>query len=372
MTEILRASLQAAVAPDKAEISQVKHLSSYNWIEAPTPTIVVPGAPARWRPREGANRVSKDSGLQYIAQNAARHPENPLEPLFRSLYAENPLFNLTDVDVITDRNNIRKLLAFASPEPNKKDVENFTIDVEIVKDTTIFCRAETATVRVIGPHEFRGHGHEFEKAYTVYAVPKSTGHHRVISYRFCGLKFIVRHETDGYVENLAKDDSGDDDVLRMMQDLALSSRPKTTTDYTPIGGSKLRIGKGGQTVPLRSTLEIKTRTLRKPLPLSEVAAQLWASQTPNLVRAYHDRGTFQKPQVENVAARIRQWEADNEPGLRKLAWLIRRITALAKECGGKARVKYDANADKLVVSQDDGRRDMLPHDLYAKWNSGAA
>ncbi|PMB65617.1 hypothetical protein BM221_008978 [Beauveria bassiana] len=283
MTEILRASLQAAVAPDKAEISQVKHLSSYNWIEAPTPTIVVPGAPARWRPREGAHRVSKDSGLQHIAQNAARHPKNPL-----SLYFDH-------FGVITDQNDIRKLLAFASPEPNKKDVENFTIDVEIVKDTTIFCRAETATVRVIDLHEFRGHGHEFEKAYTVYAVPKSTGHHRVISYRFCGLKFIVRHETDGYVENLAKDDSGDDDVLRMMQDLALSSCPKTTTDYTPIGGSKLRIGKGGQTVPLRSTLDIKTRTLWKPLPLSEVAAQLWASQTTNLVRAYHDRGTFRKP-----------------------------------------------------------------------------
>lgn len=30
----------------------------------------------------------------------------------------------------------------------------------------MFCRAETETVRYVGPAEFAGFGHEFEKAYT--------------------------------------------------------------------------------------------------------------------------------------------------------------------------------------------------------------
>ena len=75
------------------------------------------------------------------------------------------------------------------------------IDIEIMKNTAIFCRTETKTLEYIGPQEFRGFGHEFEKAYTIAQVCGSTGHHRIISYRFGDLKFIVRHETDGYVNN---------------------------------------------------------------------------------------------------------------------------------------------------------------------------
>jgi hypothetical protein len=44
-----------------------------------------------------------------------------------------------------------------------------------------------------------GFGHEFEKACTTSKIDGSTGHHRVISYQFSDLKFILRYETDGYV-----------------------------------------------------------------------------------------------------------------------------------------------------------------------------
>ncbi len=171
MAEISRAELQAAVDPAKATITDVKHMSSYNWIEAATPTIVVPGTPARWTALEGPRQIARDSGHIYIAQNAARHPESPLEPLFRSLYAENDSFDVRSADVITDRNNIRKLLSLVSPEFDIKKAEAFTIKVEVVQDTTtILCRDEAETQCIIGPNEFRGYGHEFEKAYTVHQV----------------------------------------------------------------------------------------------------------------------------------------------------------------------------------------------------------
>ncbi|KAI0425486.1 hypothetical protein F5Y09DRAFT_346637 [Xylaria sp. FL1042] len=50
-----------------AIVEDVKHLASYSWIEAPTPTIAVPGAPPRWSPPVVSKRLRKDSGLVYIS-----------------------------------------------------------------------------------------------------------------------------------------------------------------------------------------------------------------------------------------------------------------------------------------------------------------
>lgn len=236
--------------------------------------------------------------------------------------------------------------------------------------TTILCRDEAETQYIVGPREFRGYGHEFEKAYTIDQITGSTGHHRVISYRFCGLNFIVRYETDAYVDDPKtgshRTDPEDDSISRMMQNMALS--PSRGPEHTTIAGSKLRVKQGGKAVPLSSTLEIKTRAIKNPLSFEAVASQLWVSQTPNLVRAYHERGSFQKPQVENVAAQIQQWETSQQSSLGKLGWLMKRITALAKECGGRATVKYDVRGKKLVILRDEGRK-MLPEDLYAKWDA---
>jgi hypothetical protein len=75
--------------------------------------------------------VKKDNGLVYISQNAARHPDSPLEPLFRSLYIEHPSFDINSIDVVTDRNNIRKLLSFIKPTLSRNGLDPFTIQVEM-------------------------------------------------------------------------------------------------------------------------------------------------------------------------------------------------------------------------------------------------
>ena len=372
LAEISRLDLVDLTTPRSASITDVKHLSSYNWIEAPTPVIAVPGSPPLWSaPR--APRQLKDSGLIYIAQNAARHPDSPLEPLFRALYIANPSFDIRSIDVVTDRNNIRKLLSFIDPGSLRSGLEPFTIDIEVTKNTAIFSRAETMTHEFIGLHEFRGFGHEFEKAYTKNQISGSTGHHRIVSYRFSDLNFIVRHETDGYVDagtripssNSKEPDS--DSLSSMLGSLALSptNRPPNTTPP----GSKLTIKEEGQVIPLDLILEIKTQVIHKSLEIQEVAPQLWISQTPKLVRAYHHKGTFQIPQVENVAAVIKRWEERVQTNLRKLAALISKILNVVKGCGGNAILKYDVKKDKLVVSKVDGKK-MLPKDLYSKWDDG--
>ncbi|KAF2191304.1 geranylgeranyl pyrophosphate synthetase [Zopfia rhizophila CBS 207.26] len=367
IAEISRLDLQDLSISPVASITDVKHLSSYNWIEAPTPTIAVPGSPPLW----SALRLKKDSGLIYIAQNAARHPDSPLEPLFRSLYIANPSFDIRSIDVVTDRNNIRKLLSFIDPGSTRNGLETSTIHVEITKNTAIFCREETATHEFIGPHEFRGFGHEFEKVYTTCQIRGSTGHHRIISYRFGGLNFIVRHETDGYVDACTKIPSsnhtnskghGIDSLSGALESLSLSRPNSSPNDST---SSKLIVKEEGQVVPLEPTLEIKTRVFHKPLTVQELAPQLWVSQTPKLVRAYHRKGTFERPEVEDVAAEIKSWEERNQSDLKKLTALIQKIIKMVKGYGSNAVLKYDAKGDKLVVCKVN-RRKMLPKDLYSK------
>ena len=295
---------------DHPSITNVEHLSSYNWIDSSSPTIVVPGCPPLWSPPKTAKKVPKDSGLVYIAQNAFRHPESPLEPLFRSLYIENPSYNIRQVDLITDRNNIRKLLSFINPNLTQNGREPFTIDIEITGNTAIFCRAETKTHTFVGPHDFRGYGHEFEKAFTTTQISDSTGHHRIISYNFGGLKFIVRYETDAYVDDVPKPqsqsaDSENKNFLNMMENLSLSRTENHSR--LPIK-SKLVIQEEGKPVSIKSTIEIKTRVSHKLIDIQEVLPQLWVSETPNLVRAYHNGGIFGPPEVKDVTHEIAEWE----------------------------------------------------------------
>ncbi|KAJ0419764.1 hypothetical protein BJY00DRAFT_301970 [Aspergillus carlsbadensis] len=348
-------------------ITEVEHLSSYNWIESSTPTIAVPGCPPLWCPPNTPKKVPKDSRLVYITQNAVRHPKSPLEPLFRSLYLENPSYNIQTVDLITDQNNVRKLLSFVNPRLSKNGLEPFTINVEVTSNTAIFCRAETETYTVIGPHKFRGYGHEFEKAFTTSQVPQSTGYHRVISYKFSNMKFVVRYETDGYLGEHSgvrtqNPDSDHGNLLNMMETLSLAG---SKSHSRPAPNSKLVIKEEGKQVPIQSTLEIKTRASRNPIRIHEVLPQLWVLQTPNLVRAYHNGGLFGPPEVEDVTREIAKWEEDHGNDLMGLAMLIKEIIRVVRDNGGNAVVKHDGRSNSLEVRTRDGER-MLPLDLYSK------
>lgn len=241
--------------------------------------------------------------------------------------------------------------------------------IEIAQNILIFCCDEIKTLEYIGPQDFRGFGHEFEKAYTIARISSSTRYYRIISYRFSDLNFIVCHETDGYINTSTRTSSSKAKILTQ-DDLssivgALSLSPANSSPGIIPTGSKLIIKEEGQVVPLGSTLEINTRVSHKSLEIQEVAPQLWVSQTPKLVRSYHQNGTFQRLVVKDVAAVIKSWEERKQDKLRALAALIRKIINLVKECGGNAVLKYNIEGDKLVICKVE-RKEMLLKDLYLK------
>ena len=54
-----------------------------------------------------------------------------MEALFRASYAEIPAFDISSVDIVSDRNNIRKLPSFIEPSSSAHGVKGFTMRMEV-------------------------------------------------------------------------------------------------------------------------------------------------------------------------------------------------------------------------------------------------
>ncbi|KAJ9160968.1 Isoprenoid biosynthetic process [Coniochaeta hoffmannii] len=246
IAEITRSDL-ADLPSRNGKITGFRHLASYNWLEKPVSTIRVPGCPPLWAPPSVPPKLTADTGMVYIDQNAARNPRFPLEPLFRALYVEERDFQIGDIDLVTDRSNIRKLLRFVQGSSN----DAFQIQVETAgSKTALFTRVEARPTDII--QGFRGYGHSFEKAYTK-KQSGSTAHHRIVGYDFGGINCIVRHETDGYVDN--RSPTGlTDNLSDALKGLSISELDNYAND-----SAATLVETGGKAVDPSSTLEIKTR-----------------------------------------------------------------------------------------------------------------
>jgi hypothetical protein len=377
--EIGRGDFSKLVAPAEGTIAinDVKHLSSYNWIDGLTPTIAVPGSPNRWSPSYTEVTLPQDTGEYYMSQNAARSPDSPLEPIFRALSRTAPSFDVASVDIVTDRSNIRKLLAFINPQLAKQETKRWMMAVEVVQNTALFCPQETKTSITINPGQDNGYGREFEKAFTTRKIDGSASHHRIVTYSFGGMKLMVRHETDGYLSLNDQIKSRYGNHLASIDSMISSALQwqdrKPTTPPQELNESKLQIRHEGKEIGIESTIEIKTKSHNNKVVVKDFAAQLWASQTPKLVRAYyHPGGKFPTPNVEDVSDEIKEWEAKNRADLSILAALLRRILTLAKQFGGAVTVSYDPKRERLTVFKDKPDKKMLPDDLYRMWQEQPA
>lgn len=137
-----------------------------------------------WTGFEVPLTLQPDSGDHFVDQNGARMTEHPLLPLFAAadVIHENkePPVDWPAVDVISDRNGLRKLLRWLNPSEGKQ-VRDFRIDVELVGAKTIVLNRWEGRMRE--PPIGRSYGFNFEAATSRAAdgCPIS-GHHRTITY----------------------------------------------------------------------------------------------------------------------------------------------------------------------------------------------
>ena len=302
-------------------------------------------------------RLTQDRGLTFVDQNAYRSPKFPLEPLFRSVYTSTPTFDPKGIQLVTDRNNLRKLTWFVSRIP----IENFRIDIEMVGNTLLFTRWESIPYEVITG--FRGFGHEFEKNFTTYSgeMKASTGHHRVVQYMLGTLQLLVRFEVDGYVERgtISKSSVDVDQLSHSLKSMQLRSESNDT----------VKAILGGHTVPQDSLIELKTRVKHRPIQTSDVIYQLWFGGVQQLFASYHVRGVFSKVEQSNFEknGEFERFERDKKLEISKLVSVIERIKKAMMGVSGKRAILLH-EGQSLRMYERKGDKHALPKDLLAKWD----
>jgi len=312
-----------------------------------------------------------DAGFRFIDQNGHRSPSCPLAPLLLAVYVSDPGFDMGAIDVVSDRNNLRKLLDFVTGDV---DMEGFRVEVERVGTTTLFTRHERATSENIDQRVFRGFGGEFEGAYTAYprGCERSTGHHRIISYGFGGLRFLVRFRADacatlGRAPSNDDDGEGEEEEEEEEEDDELSA----LMDGLDVGGGEIRTLRGGSMPAQSAIVKIKTRAAHRRLNMLRVLPQLWFAHTEKIVVAYHTAGRFVDIERYAMDQALDQWERRNTRNLRKLAQLLHFIVDAAKDAkGGKCSVVCDGGAVLEVVSGSDGLY-VLPDALRRRMENPA-
>ncbi|PVH90902.1 hypothetical protein DM02DRAFT_636480, partial [Periconia macrospinosa] len=142
----------STIQPASAEVSSesgFEVLCGYNWHEDEK-TISVPGGPPKWAPLPLPATLSPNSDHRNMDQVTTQVPVHPFEPVFQAMSITNPDMRLDEVDIIVNRNSLRKLLDFVSG----KQQYAFRMDLHMVKDTLFICRRERNFGSLVhGPHD---------------------------------------------------------------------------------------------------------------------------------------------------------------------------------------------------------------------------
>ncbi|KAK2597170.1 hypothetical protein N8I77_013033 [Diaporthe amygdali] len=173
---------------------QYNLICSYNWVNKTQPAVYVPGGAPIFEEISLPATVKPDSGRQFVDQNAARIPDYPFEVVFQAAEMMNPTVRFDDIDVLTNRNSLRKFFEFCKGRAQ----DSFRVNLYLVNNTLIIERCVRSTTEFLYGSGGSGFGHNFEKAATRLppGLENSLGHHRVLQYDFGGLKCAVRFEVD--------------------------------------------------------------------------------------------------------------------------------------------------------------------------------
>ncbi|KAG8946991.1 hypothetical protein FRC04_011287 [Tulasnella sp. 424] len=344
------------------DITDVNTLASYTWVAAPRPTIIVPGSPRIWVNAQRRIKVSPDRGYFNVDESAVRMGTtgSALTPIFAALdhlYPPKtntsqppspdyrPPFDLRAVDVVCERNALRKLYRLANYD--KKDRNGWRIDVEIVGKTCLFTSIQYAKTVFLKGNSGCGYG--YEKASTTEAEVtgvETTQHHRITAFNFGSLKILLRYEVDACILPTPRPNP-------VQTPLEPRSKPKVSSPSPTFPMvSVIPLGDASSIVPQSSILEIKTRIREGEMNWSEIYPQLFLSQTPHLYVARHQQGLFTGTSVTKYDMTSSQLEkaakAAEKPMARMYA-LLEAIVAAIRQEGEDVGMALTYDGKKLAL-----------------------
>ncbi|KZT66220.1 hypothetical protein DAEQUDRAFT_479255 [Daedalea quercina L-15889] len=363
------------VDPDhRVSIENMTYIGSYSWVDSVEPTIVVPGAPPIWRDRRTPYTIPPDRKT-FTYEDAYRMPSSPNLARMRAIdiMTEEKGIHIDwpSIDFITDRNALRKLLRWNNGASGK----DFRIDLELVGELTVFLnRWEDKTHHRADPHH-PGYGFSFEHASTSPArgCEGTTGHHRISSYEFGGLRMIVSYEVDACAATTTAE-------TKAIAQPSTSARASSQRSSKPIGtssgssrartkGTTLSIIRAGHEVPQSSLIELKSSS---KISWTETYPQLYLGQIPHLYHGLHDHG-----RVRQIVKRERSEEAllrvdyELQANFHKLHDCLRTIQALVIEHGRQVHLSlvYEAKRGRPleVYQRTSPVTNFLPQEILQRF-----
>ncbi|KAG8530509.1 uncharacterized protein KY384_005012, partial [Bacidia gigantensis] len=321
-------------------ISNFSVVTSYNWLDAYTPTILVPGIPPLWSPPSTPIPITRDKGPRYVDENTDRNPGSPHEATVAAISATRADFDFHAVDIITDRRPLRQILRFLNGEyvhPEHGHTTAFELGLELIGNTVLIRRIERTRDPLI--QNKKDYRRSFEGNYLkmpTYAA-ESTSHHRILRYNFGSLKLLVRYAADAYLNpKPTPPDDALDDLVGILKAASLDRRQPSAKNAWL---NRVSILKQGQKIPQAATLELSTRSDYSEFDLQDRMPDFWLSQTHHFMLCGYkaapcSKALFYNLQQTDLAPKITKWEQANKSLLQKLATLLKKVIGIIKTNGG--------------------------------------
>ncbi|KAI1305745.1 hypothetical protein F5Y03DRAFT_384414 [Xylaria venustula] len=350
---------------------------SYSWQHSKKKAVRIPGIAPIWRNVSLPVIVPPDSETLFTAQNMPPGPRFPFEPLFRAAEMMNQDINFMDVDIVTTRNSLRKLLAFCSGSRST----SFRVDLSMIHDTLFIERCEKSPRAIMGGAPATGYGFSFEKVSTTLPQGGETciQYHRALKYMLGELNCVVDFEIDAFYQG--PDGEGEKKNNVIINDATFGELASKTEELNIGSGTPRDGGIAGQLpivepeielMPQSAAAEIKT-SLRKYGPHDSCLPQMWFGRTPWLIRARHTEGTFDGVIITKAGDKFTTWENKHQVVLKKMVSLLSQLREAVKTSGSKRCIAiYEKNgkSQDLNVFVSVRERGALPGALISKfWSS---
>ncbi|KAK4555817.1 hypothetical protein LTR86_007037 [Recurvomyces mirabilis] len=244
-----------------------------------------------------------------------------MRPLFTAILHFHPDYDFTSVDVITDRWAFSQLLSHFGKLRDKGAA--FGFQAQVIGNTVVFMSNDAGNAEVIGtnPRSFRGFRDNFGAEYLQCRADcaDSVSHYGIVEYDLDGIKILLRHKVNGFLDEKAPE---------ALIDL-LSLEVPVPGDLKYAKGD-IVVRSAGCLVTQAAHLELSTaksvNTVEKYLE-KEIPEQ-WISQTPNFIRVVLDyppprrnvatmRAVVKEIEVRDAKKDVCQWVDHNQDGITK-------------------------------------------------------
>lgn len=181
------------------QLLDFKSIGSYSLVNDKNYKINIPGTPAILQSHHTPFYLESPKEIQIVDANAFFFPNNPMDALFESVKVISSDFSFENVEIVTDRTILRKLIKFITGSWSYSDIEKkISFGAERVNNTVVLVRKDTS-YEVI---ENASYGFEFEKYMT---NGEKSYYKRIVSYKLSNISIVMRFEVDGVFDSNEKD-----------------------------------------------------------------------------------------------------------------------------------------------------------------------